>query len=178
LHPDSDQEAQEIANRNKVTIDMGREPKNSELREIRFGLIAIMKGFISQEDLVKALGLQVLQEVEHGVHRAIGKLLMDQGIMSTDQVEEALRHISSNPIANTEHRKAVIELKRELVQKKALWGILPLCCFCKKIRDDAGHWEEADVYIHKHTQAQISHSLCPECLREHYPEVYEKRENR
>ena len=156
---------------------MRRQPKTSELREIRFGLIAIMKGFISQEDLVKALGLQVLQEIEHGVHREIGKLLIDQGIMSTDQVEEVLRHISSNPMAHTEQRKAVIELKREVIQKRTIEGILPSCCFCKKIRDDAGNWEGADVYIDKHTEAQISHSICPECLREHYPEVYEKRKN-
>ena len=42
---------------------------------------------------------------------------------------------------------------------------------CKKIRDDKGYWEQVDVYIHKHTPADISHSVCPECMKAHYPTV-------
>lgn len=67
---------------------------------------------------------------------------------------------------------------RDLTEQKeaekeihTLRGILPLCSFCKKIRDDKGYWEQVDVYIHKHTAADISHSVCPECMREHYPTV-------
>jgi transcriptional regulator with GAF, ATPase, and Fis domain len=59
---------------------------------------------------------------------------------------------------------------------KALRGIIPLCSFCKKIRDDEGYWEQVDVYINKHSEANISHSLCPDCVKEHYPGVYEQFE--
>ncbi len=55
---------------------------------------------------------------------------------------------------------------------KALRGILPLCSFCKKIRDEDGYWEQVDVYIHKYSEADISHSICPECMKKHYPESY------
>ncbi len=67
---------------------------------------------------------------------------------------------------------------RDLTEQRAaekeiqtLRGILPLCSFCKKIRDDKGYWEQVDVYIHKHTEADISHSVCPECMKVHYPTV-------
>ena len=58
-----------------------------------------------------------------------------------------------------------------LTEIKTLRGILPLCSFCKKIRDDKGYWEQVDVYIHKYSQADISHSVCPECAKEHYPDL-------
>jgi ligand-binding sensor protein len=65
-----------------------------------------------------------------------------------------------------------LELKKALDEIKTLKGILPICSFCKKIRDDKGYWEQVDVYINKHSEADISHSVCPECMKKHYPEAY------
>jgi steroid delta-isomerase-like uncharacterized protein len=66
-------------------------------------------------------------------------------------------------------------LIRQLLKEiKTLKGILPLCSFCKKVRDDEGYWKQVDVYISQHTEADISHGVCPECMKEHYPELYEK----
>ena len=65
------------------------------------------------------------------------------------------------------------DLSDYLAEIKMLRGILPLCSFCKKIRDDQDNWEQVDVYIHKHSNADISHSVCPECAKEHYPDSYE-----
>jgi PAS domain S-box-containing protein len=70
-----------------------------------------------------------------------------------------------------ESREALItELQKSLAEIKALKGILPLCSHCKKIRDAKGNWEDVDVYIYKHSEADISHSICPDCLKTHYPE--------
>ncbi len=63
------------------------------------------------------------------------------------------------------------QLQKALVEIKTLRGILPLCSFCKKIRDDKGYWEQVDVYIYKYSEADISHSICPDCAKEHYPEL-------
>jgi hypothetical protein len=55
-----------------------------------------------------------------------------------------------------EDRKITInKLKIALAEVKTLRGILPLCSFCKKIRDDKGYWEQVDVYIRKYSQADI-----------------------
>ncbi len=72
----------------------------------------------------------------------------------------------------TELRRVNQELQAALGEIKTLRGILPLCSFCKKIRTAEGIWENVDVYIHKHTEADISHGLCPDCLKEHYPDIY------
>ena len=70
-----------------------------------------------------------------------------------------------------EREKLINDLQKAFKEIKTLRGILPLCSFCKKIRYDKGYWEQVDVYIHKHSQADISHSTCPECAKEHYPDL-------
>jgi len=63
-------------------------------------------------------------------------------------------------------------LNQLISEVKKLRGILPLCSFCKKIRDDKGYWEQVDMYIQKHSEADVSHSICPDCLKNNYPELY------
>lgn len=62
-------------------------------------------------------------------------------------------------------------LRQAQQELRVLRGILPLCSYCKKIRDDRGYWEQVDVYIHKYSEADISHSICPECMKKHYPDI-------
>jgi PAS domain S-box-containing protein len=70
-----------------------------------------------------------------------------------------------------EREKLISELQTALAEIKTLRSILPLCSFCKKIRDDKGYWERVDVYIYKYLEADISHSICPECAEKHYPDL-------
>lgn len=64
----------------------------------------------------------------------------------------------------------IIELKLALDEIRTLKGIVPICMHCKKIRDDKGYWNQLEKYIHDHSEAELSHSVCPECLKEHYPD--------
>lgn len=63
------------------------------------------------------------------------------------------------------------ELKTALAEVKTLRGLVPICMHCKKIRDDKGFWGQLETYISRHSEAQFSHGLCPDCLREHFTEV-------
>jgi hypothetical protein len=53
---------------------------------------------------------------------------------------------------------------------ETLRGIVPICSFCKQIRDAKGYWNKVEAYVAKHTDAQFSHSICPTCMQTHYPE--------
>lgn len=64
-----------------------------------------------------------------------------------------------------------MDLQQALNEISTLQGILPICSFCKKVRNDKGYWEQVDIYIHKNTLADISHSICPECVHKYYPEI-------
>jgi hypothetical protein len=65
------------------------------------------------------------------------------------------------------------KLQKALDEIKTLQGILPICSHCKQIRDDKGSWKEMEGYIQAHSEARFSHSVCPDCAKEHYPEHYE-----
>lgn len=54
-------------------------------------------------------------------------------------------------------------LEAALQQIKTLHGLFPICASCKKIRDDTGYWHQVESYISRHTEAEFSHSICPEC---------------
>jgi PAS domain S-box-containing protein len=84
-----------------------------------------------------------------------------------------VRDISERRKREEEKEQLIIKLKNALDEIKTLQGILPLCSFCKKIRNDKGYWEQVDVYLQKYSTADISHGICPECLEKHYPEEYE-----
>lgn len=66
------------------------------------------------------------------------------------------------------------ELKTALGQVKKLSGMLPICSGCKKIRDDAGYWNQVEAYISAHTDVRFSHGICPACVRKEYPDLANK----
>jgi DNA-binding NarL/FixJ family response regulator len=72
---------------------------------------------------------------------------------------------------NKEINKKNEALKRTLKEIKTLRGLIPICSFCKKIRDKQGCWLMLEKYIYKHTEAHFSHSICPDCLEEQYPDI-------
>jgi hypothetical protein len=63
-------------------------------------------------------------------------------------------------------------LRESLAKIKTLGGLIPICASCKKIRDDKGYWQQVEVYIRDHSEAEFSHGLCPECAQRLYPEFY------
>lgn len=71
-----------------------------------------------------------------------------------------------------ELRRLNRELEDALVQVKQLSGLLPICAGCKKIRDDNGYWQQIEVYIRDHSEADFSHGLCPDCAKKLYPTIF------
>jgi len=55
-----------------------------------------------------------------------------------------------------------------LKELKVLRGIVPICCHCKKIRDEDGRWQEVDYYVQNHSEAEFSHGICPDCQGKYY----------
>jgi len=89
---------------------------------------------------------------------------------------------SSIEIALVKHRaakereKLIAQLENALLQVKRLSGLLPICASCKKIRDEQGDWEQIEDYIATHSEADFSHSICPQCARKLYPEIFQDEE--
>jgi PAS domain S-box-containing protein len=84
--------------------------------------------------------------------------------------------ISKKKKNEIERERLLTELKDALNEVKTLSGLLPICSFCKKIRDDSGYWQQLEKYIQTHTEAKFSHGICKECVEKHYPDldIYKK----
>ncbi len=65
----------------------------------------------------------------------------------------------------------VTSLKNALDEVKTLRGFLPICAYCKKIRDDEGFWQQVEKYVSDRSAAVFSHGICPECARRYYPDM-------
>jgi hypothetical protein len=73
--------------------------------------------------------------------------------------------------ANTGLKEKNQDLEAAMKEIKTLSGLLPICMHCKKIRDDKGYWQQMETYIHEHSDAQFSHSICRECADKFYPDM-------
>jgi hypothetical protein len=62
--------------------------------------------------------------------------------------------------------------KRAEDDLKVLHGLLPICSYCKKIRDIHGYWEQIERYITARSEADFSHGMCPDCGDKHFPDVF------
>jgi DNA-binding NtrC family response regulator len=70
-----------------------------------------------------------------------------------------------------ERHRLVLKLQDALDHVRRLSGLLPICSRCKKIRNDGGYWQAVESYIEEHSDAELSTGICPNCLKELYPDV-------
>jgi PAS domain S-box-containing protein len=73
------------------------------------------------------------------------------------------RDVTAQKEAEEERERLVRELQAALAEVKTLQQILPLCSYCRKIRDDEDYWHSVESYVAQHTNARFSHSICPSC---------------
>ncbi len=82
-----------------------------------------------------------------------------------------VRDITERKAHEAERNRLIKELQEALGRVKTLSGLLPICASCRKIRDAQGTWHHLETYIRKHTEADFSHGICPDCRRQLYPEL-------
>jgi hypothetical protein len=100
---------------------------------------------VYETPVVYALGGLALVLIAWGLHRLRVRQLEARENELTQRVEETLAAM------------------------KVLSGLLPICSSCKKIRDDRGYWNQIEAYIRDHSEAEFTHSICPECVKKLYP---------
>ena len=81
------------------------------------------------------------------------------------------RNLDQRIAAEQQQEKLIIDLNKALSEVKKLTGLLPICSYCKKVRDDNGYWTQIEAYIHDHSEAKFSHSICKECAAQYYPDM-------
>ncbi len=82
-----------------------------------------------------------------------------------------LRDVTERRRVEKEKEALIVELKEALARVKTLSGLIPICASCKKIRDDQGYWQQVEQYVKAHSQADFTHAICPDCMKELYPDI-------
>ncbi|MBN1867738.1 response regulator [Candidatus Sumerlaeota bacterium] len=128
----------------------------------------MLTGQGNEEIIVQALKMGAADYISKGrisadglcriVYRAIEKRSLLRNLHEEQQEKDQL----------------IVELKEALAQVKRLSGLLPICSNCKKVRDDKGYWQQVEVYIGEHSEADFSHGFCPDCMKALYPGIVEK----
>lgn len=70
-----------------------------------------------------------------------------------------------------EREELIAKLQKANKEIKSLSGIIPICMYCKEIRDDEGYWNRLEKFITEHSEAQFSHGICPKCMKEKHPDI-------
>ena len=128
-------------------VEICRRIRASEALKSSYVILLTSRG--SKEDIVEGLEAgaddYVTKPFDHGELRA--------------RVQVGARVIGlQNALAERVH-----QLEEAIASVKTLQGLLPICCYCKKIRDDGNYWHRVESYIAGHANVRFSHGICPDC---------------
>jgi len=148
----------------KIEVTSDLEPVLDQMKKHHFSVLPVFRkttfiGVITLEDITDYYLFKYRKELEHEVEQRTAELkkinkMLQQEIIEHKQTWEKLC-------------KARDELAKRV---DILEGILPICSFCKNIRDEKGEWNRIEKYIISRSRAQFSHSICPDCMKKHYSE--------
>ena len=96
--------------------------------------------------------LRTLSPVKGPDGKTVAVNVVSKDITGLKQIEE-------------EREKLIGDLREALTKIKTLKGLIPICAWCKKVRDDKGYWNEIEAYVRDHSNADFTHGICPECLK-------------
>jgi hypothetical protein len=151
-----------------ILAQTGRAMHATSLHSFKVGFRnEALSAFLADEkSKAEALNVQLQQEIEE--RRQSQNKLQKQNL-ELEKVNTQLTNTKDSlKLANK-------ELEIALKNVKQLSGMLPICSSCKKIRNDKGYWEQIEAFIKDHSEAEFSHGICPECAKELYPKMFDKK---
>jgi CheY-like chemotaxis protein len=138
-----------------------RSDRDSRVKALEAGAEAFISKPLDELELVAQIRAMAKIKAANRMQRLEKKQL-------AELVAERTRELELQLAAGKRTEEA---LQKALADIRTLRGILPICSSCKKIRDDKGYWNQLEVYIRERTEAEFTHGMCPECMKNLYPEL-------
>lgn len=123
----------------------------------------IVSGAVGEESAVAAM--------KAGAHDFLLKDHLERLVPAVERELTDAEERREHRRVEAERQQLIVDLQAALAKVKTLSGLLPICAWCKKIRDDDGYWNDLHSYVAAHSDAQFTHGICPDCLRGHFPEL-------
>lgn len=126
----------------------------------------VLIGRLKEDGRVKDFELEAL--TKSGDIRSVHISATLEGEVLTGMITD----VTERKKAEEDKEKVIAELQEALAKVKTLSGLLPICSYCKKIRNDKGYWQQLEAYISEHSEALFTHGFCPECAEEALKGIY------
>jgi PAS domain S-box-containing protein len=144
---------------------------------------ANLKGREATEEMLRTgrPGPSYVIEVRHRSGRTVWLEINKQPYVRGDAIAGFIgvaRDITTRVGLEQEREKLIDELQDALARIRTLRGLLPICSSCKKVRDDKGYWSQIEAYVSDHSEAEFTHSICPDCAAKLYGKYYSPPEGR
>jgi hypothetical protein len=115
---------------------------------------------------------------EYGITAVAGVIFtLIGGILLERKRTQLVRTNESLEKEIKEREKLINKLQKADSKIKTLGGIIPICMYCKEIRDDNGYWNRLEQFIGEYSTAEFSHGICPKCMKEKHPDINGEENN-
>ncbi|MEW6599886.1 MAG: PAS domain S-box protein [Nitrospirota bacterium] len=165
---------QEVLSKGSAEFDVKHRTKNGEIRDVHvITRVLSLSGNNVFQTIWHDVTEQKRSEEELNRHRERLEELVRERTTELSRLNEQLhKDIARRKLAEQVRENLILELRDALAKIKTLKGLIPICAWCKKIRDDKGYWKKVETYIREHSDASFTHGICPDCLKKESPETY------
>ena len=166
-------------------VRLGLEPGESPIQinglnkgSTNQSLLVNINDYMKEEDLYYLFSIQDISKdvaMKNQLNQSNARLdiRVEERTSELVRTNDALKlEIENRKQAERKRDQSIAELKVALDEIKILNGLIPICASCKKVRDDTGFWEQIEGYIRKNSEANFSHSICPDCHESLYPDLH------
>jgi len=130
---------------------------------------------IRGENMPQPFSFEIIHKAGHRVPLELTTTSIYDDDKNLIGIQGVARDVTKRKQAEQEREELIQELQEALAEVKRLSGFLPICTYCKNIRDDKGYWNQIEEYIRDRSDAEFSHSICPDCLKKHFADFHKKK---
>lgn len=166
----------EVLKKGSASFEVKHRTKEGEMRDVHvITRVLDLSGQFYFQTIWHDITEQKRNEEEINRHREHLKELVDKRTAELSRMNDQLqRDIAERKKAEHMKEQLIDDLKKASAKIKTLKGLIPICAWCKKIRDDQGYWKKVETYIREHSDASFTHGICPDCLKRESPETYDE----
>jgi len=165
---------EEVLRKGKADFEVRHKTKGGEIRDVHVitKVIAVRDSMVFQT-IWRDITERRQTEEALSMHRLQLEALVEERSAELKKLNDDLqKDITQRKIVEHERERLIADLREAIAKIKILTGLLPMCAWCKKVRDDKGYWQKVETYVQEHSDASFTHGICPDCLKKVDPETY------
>jgi hypothetical protein len=158
--------------RTEFKIYPSRKTIKSELKKLRYERMMASEKMLAGKVDQKTTELRKAKKKIELYSKTLEQQVVERTAELVKINKQLQNEIDIRKEAEANQEMLIIDLQKTIKEVKVLRGLLPICSSCKKVRDDKGYWNQIESFVQKHSDAEFSHSICPECAKKLYSDLY------